>query len=95
MVKVRDEVNNRITILETAGLTLPQHDKSTQDYTEFEVASMIVMTVLGSLVGRLRHGIMMKKRLKYLMKPGRLQRLILVVVFLMKWHVLDVLPITC
>ncbi|WP_273730965.1 ATP-binding protein, partial [Leuconostoc mesenteroides] len=25
----------------------PQHDKSTQDYTEFEVASMIVMTVLG------------------------------------------------
>lgn len=41
------KLNNRITILETAGLTLPQHDKSTQDYTEFEVASMIVMTVLG------------------------------------------------
>ncbi|MFT8600564.1 MAG: ATP-binding protein [Leuconostoc pseudomesenteroides] len=41
------KLNNRITILETAGLTLPQHDKSTHDYTEFEVASMIVMTVLG------------------------------------------------
>ncbi|MGB2541518.1 ATP-binding protein, partial [Leuconostoc suionicum] len=41
------KLKNRITILETAGLTLPQHDKSTQDYTEFEVASMIVMTVLG------------------------------------------------
>ena len=41
------KLNNRITILETAGLTLPQHDKAKQDYTEFEVASMIVMTVLG------------------------------------------------
>ncbi|MCM6826853.1 ATP-binding protein [Leuconostoc mesenteroides] len=41
------KLKNRITILETAGLTLPQHDKSTHDYTEFEVASMIVMTVLG------------------------------------------------
>lgn len=41
------KLTNRITILETAGLTLPQHDKSTHDYTEFEVASMIVMTVLG------------------------------------------------
>lgn len=41
------KLKNRTTILETAGLTLPQHDKSTHDYTEFEVASMIVMTVLG------------------------------------------------
>ena len=41
------KLTNRITILETAGLTLPQHDKLTHDYTEFEVASMIVMTVLG------------------------------------------------
>lgn len=41
------KLNNRITILETAGLTLPRHDKAKQDYTEFEVASMIMMTVLG------------------------------------------------
>lgn len=41
------KLNNRMTILETAGLSLPKHETLTKDYTEFEVASMIVMTVLG------------------------------------------------
>ena len=41
------KLTNRITILETAGLSLPKYDTLKKDYTEFEVASMIVMTVLG------------------------------------------------
>lgn len=41
------KLTNRVTILETSGLSLPKYETAKQDYTEFEVASMIVMTVLG------------------------------------------------